>query len=120
MPRNVLGTELAVLHGPAHRVLPQRVLRAAGAARHARRVLSRDGGVPAVLRRGRQRPQHADAAVRVRGLRAQGSQWCVCAARWAEALAGAAASQVVLESTHLSALEYVDLDDLKAHAATGG
>lgn len=49
------------------------------------------------------------------GLRA-GDQWCVCAARWAEALEADAACPVVLEGTHVSALEYVDLDDLKAHA----
>ncbi len=49
------------------------------------------------------------------GLRA-GDQWCVCAARWAEALAHGAACPVVLESTHISALEFVDLADLVAHA----
>jgi uncharacterized protein (DUF2237 family) len=47
-----------------------------------------------------------------------GDQWCVCAARWAEALDAGRACPVVLESTHLSALEFVDLDDLKAHAVT--
>jgi hypothetical protein len=47
-----------------------------------------------------------------------GDQWCVCAARWAEALEAGSACPVVLESTHISALEYVDLDDLKAHAHT--
>ena len=51
------------------------------------------------------------------GLRA-GDQWCVCAARWAEALEAGAACAVVLEGTHLSALEFVDLDDLRAHAVT--
>lgn len=45
-----------------------------------------------------------------------GDRWCVCAARWAEALAGGAACPVVLESTHVSALEYVTLDELRAHA----
>lgn len=45
-----------------------------------------------------------------------GDQWCVCAARWAEALEAGKACPVVLESTHVSALEFVDLDDLKAHA----
>jgi uncharacterized protein (DUF2237 family) len=45
-----------------------------------------------------------------------GDQWCVCADRWAEALAAGQACPVVLESTHMSALEYVDLDDLKSHA----
>ena len=46
-----------------------------------------------------------------------GDQWCMCAARWAEALAAGRACPVVLESTHVSALEFVDLDDLRAHAA---
>ena len=45
-----------------------------------------------------------------------GDQWCVCAARWAEALEAGFACPVVLESTHVSALEFVDLDDLKSHA----
>ena len=45
------------------------------------------------------------------GLR-PGDQWCVCAARWAEALEAGAACPVVLEATHMSALEFVDLDDL--------
>ena len=44
-----------------------------------------------------------------------GDQWCVCAPRWAEALEAGAACPVVLESTHVSALEYVDLDALRAH-----
>jgi uncharacterized protein (DUF2237 family) len=42
----------------------------------------------------------------------------VCAARWAEALEAGVACPVVLESTHMSALEYVDLGDLKAYAVT--
>jgi uncharacterized protein (DUF2237 family) len=40
----------------------------------------------------------------------------VCAARWAEALEAGRACPVVLESTHMSVLEFVDLDDLKRHA----
>ncbi len=51
------------------------------------------------------------------GLR-DGDQWCVCAARWAEALEAGMACPVVLDGTHLSALEFVDLGDLKAHAVT--
>ena len=47
---------------------------------------------------------------------ADGDQWCVCADRWAEALRAGRACPVVLEATHVSALEYVDLDDLKRHA----
>jgi uncharacterized protein (DUF2237 family) len=49
------------------------------------------------------------------GLR-PGDQWCVCATRWAEALEADRACPVVLAATHLSALEYVTLDDLKRHA----
>lgn len=49
------------------------------------------------------------------GLR-PGDQWCVCAARWAEALAAGVACPVVLEATHISALEFVDLADLEGHA----
>lgn len=52
------------------------------------------------------------------GLR-DGDQWCVCAARWAEALQAGMACPVVLEATHLSALEFVDLDDLRSNAWTG-
>ncbi|MGA7757811.1 MAG: DUF2237 domain-containing protein [Ilumatobacteraceae bacterium] len=47
-----------------------------------------------------------------------GDQWCVCAERWKEALEAGRACGVVLESTHMSTLEYVDLADLEAHAVT--
>lgn len=47
-----------------------------------------------------------------------GDRWCLCAQRWQEAFEAEAAPPVVLEATHLSALEFVDLDSLKAHAAT--
>ncbi len=47
-----------------------------------------------------------------------GDQWCVCAMRWKEAFDAGMASDVVLESTHVSTLEYVDLADLRAHAIT--
>jgi uncharacterized protein len=49
------------------------------------------------------------------GLRA-GDQWCVCATRWKEAFDAGRACGVVLEATHLSTLEYIDLADLRAHA----
>jgi hypothetical protein len=45
-----------------------------------------------------------------------GDRWCLCVTRWAEALAAGCAPPVVLEASHASALEYVDLADLKAHA----
>jgi uncharacterized protein len=47
-----------------------------------------------------------------------GDQWCVCASRWAEALEAGRACPVVLESTHMSALEFVDLADLRTHAVS--
>jgi uncharacterized protein (DUF2237 family) len=45
-----------------------------------------------------------------------GQQWCLCASRWQEALEAGAAPKVRLTSTHLSALEYCSLADLRAHA----
>ena len=49
------------------------------------------------------------------GLR-PGDRWCLCAERWQEALDAGVAPPVVLEATHMSALEFVSLEDLKAHA----
>jgi hypothetical protein len=45
-----------------------------------------------------------------------GDQWCLCAARWAEALEADCAPPVVLEATHASVLEWVALIDLRNHA----
>lgn len=45
-----------------------------------------------------------------------GDRWCLCAARWREALQAGHAPRVVLNSTNESALEIVALDDLKRHA----
>jgi uncharacterized protein (DUF2237 family) len=45
-----------------------------------------------------------------------GDRWCVVAARWQEALEAGVAPPVVLEATHASALEFVSLADLRAHA----
>lgn len=45
-----------------------------------------------------------------------GDRWCVCAARWLEALQAGVAPPVVLAATQESALEFVTLADLKAHA----
>ena len=49
------------------------------------------------------------------GLR-PGDKWCVCVERWKEAFAEGVAPPVVLEATHAVALEFLELDDLKAHA----
>jgi uncharacterized protein (DUF2237 family) len=45
-----------------------------------------------------------------------GDKWCLCAARWKEALADGVAPPVVLGATHEAALEIVSLADLKRHA----
>ena len=47
----------------------------------------------------------------------EGDRWCLCAMRWVEALRAGMAPKVALESTHIAALEYANLSDLKAHAA---
>lgn len=48
------------------------------------------------------------------GLKA-GDQWCLCALRWKEAAEAGIAPPVVLEATHLRALAFVTLGDLKYH-----
>lgn len=45
-----------------------------------------------------------------------GDRWCLCASRWKEAFDDGVAPPVVLAATHVSALEYVTLDELKQHA----
>jgi uncharacterized protein (DUF2237 family) len=45
-----------------------------------------------------------------------GDQWCLCAARWQEAFEAGSAPKVRLSATHLSALEYCSLADLRAHS----
>lgn len=48
-----------------------------------------------------------------------GDRWCLCAARWREALEAGCAPAVVLEATHERALEVCRLEDLRAHAVAG-
>jgi uncharacterized protein (DUF2237 family) len=45
-----------------------------------------------------------------------GDRWCLCASRWKEALEADMAPPVVLAATHMSALEFVSLEELTAHA----
>jgi len=49
------------------------------------------------------------------GLR-PGDRWCLCVLRWKEAFEAGAAPRVVLEATHVSALEFVDLELLEEYA----
>ncbi len=47
-----------------------------------------------------------------------GDRWCLCVTRWKEALDAGAAPKVVLDATHISTLEFVDLEDLERHSAS--
>ncbi|MEB3198887.1 MAG: DUF2237 domain-containing protein [Candidatus Sericytochromatia bacterium] len=49
------------------------------------------------------------------GLKA-GDRWCLCAPRWQEAFEAGKAPYVLLESTHVAALEFCRLEDLKPFA----
>ncbi len=48
-----------------------------------------------------------------------GDRWCLCVQRWQEALQAGAAPLVDLEATHVSALEFVTLEELQSHALHG-
>jgi uncharacterized protein (DUF2237 family) len=50
---------------------------------------------------------------RFQGLKA-GDRWCLCALRWKQAFESGVAPKVILESTHINALEYVTLEELQA------
>lgn len=50
------------------------------------------------------------------GLR-PGDQWCLCMSRWVQAFDAGVAPKVVLEATHISALEFVSLEQLQEYAA---
>jgi uncharacterized protein (DUF2237 family) len=49
------------------------------------------------------------------GLR-PGDRWCLCVTRWKEAFDAGVAPPVDLEATHTSTLEFVELQELQAHA----
>jgi uncharacterized protein len=50
---------------------------------------------------------------RFRGLKA-GDRWCLCALRWKQAYEAGVAPTVVLESTHVRALDHVTLEQLQS------
>ena len=50
---------------------------------------------------------------RFQGLKA-GDRWCLCALRWKQAFEAGVAPKVILESTHINALDYVTLEQLQA------
>jgi uncharacterized protein len=46
-----------------------------------------------------------------------GDRWCLCVLRWKEAFEAGMAPRVVLSATHMSVLEFVDLEDLRRFSA---
>jgi uncharacterized protein len=47
-----------------------------------------------------------------------GDRWCLCASRWKEAYDAGVAPSVYLEATHAAALEWIELGELRQHAAS--
>lgn len=45
-----------------------------------------------------------------------GDRWCLCVERWRDALEAGVAPPVLLEATHISTLEFVSIEDLRAYA----
>src|SRR5512143_4149398 len=45
-----------------------------------------------------------------------GDRWCLCVFRWREALDAGVAPPVILKATHVAALEFVTLEELKQRA----
>ena len=46
-----------------------------------------------------------------------GDRWCLCVTRWKESFEAGVLGPVILEATHISTLEFVDLEDLKRCAS---
>lgn len=46
----------------------------------------------------------------------EGDRWCLCALRYKEALEAGKAPKVNLRATHISTLEFIDLDVLEANS----
>lgn len=45
-----------------------------------------------------------------------GDRWCVCVTRWKQSFLAGKACPVILESTHVSTLEFVRLEELEQYA----
>lgn len=46
----------------------------------------------------------------------EGDRWCLCVLRWKEAFEAGMAPLVNLKATHMSALEFLNLEDLQEYA----
>ncbi len=45
-----------------------------------------------------------------------GDRWCLCATRFKEAYDAGFAPNIILEATHMSAIEFANLEELQEHA----
>ena len=45
-----------------------------------------------------------------------GDHWCLCLPRWIEALEAGTASQIVLQATHMSVIEFLSMETLIEYA----
>lgn len=45
-----------------------------------------------------------------------GDRWCLCLPRWIEALEAGVAPQIVLQATHMSAIEFLSMETLVEYA----
>ncbi|MCH2210314.1 MAG: DUF2237 domain-containing protein [Fuerstiella sp.] len=45
-----------------------------------------------------------------------GDRWCLCLPRWIEALEAGSAPQIVLQATHMSAIEFLSMETLIEYA----
>jgi uncharacterized protein len=116
-PKNVLGTELKVCcTDPMTGFYRDGYCRTGveDAGRHTVCILATDEFLEFSKAAGNDlstpRPEYAFP-----GLKA-GDKWCLVAVRWQQALEADMAPQVDLEATHESALEFINLDDLKKYA----
>jgi uncharacterized protein (DUF2237 family) len=117
-PKNVLGTELkSCCTDPMTGFYRDGYCRtgADDAGRHTVCVLATDEFLAYSKSAGNDlstpMPQYAFPGVKA------GDRWCLCVTRWQQALEAGMAPQVDLEATHESALDVVDLADLKQYAA---
>ena len=117
---------LSLLHSPLsrapsfpHRLLPRRLLqhrpRGPGAARGLRPVTAEFLAFSRARGNDLSTPHPEFGFARLKA----GDRWCLCAARWVEALEAGVAPKAALGATHRSVFRLVPLEVLKAHALPG-
>jgi uncharacterized protein (DUF2237 family) len=116
-PKNVLGTELKVCcTSPMTGFYRDGYCRtgADDTGRHTVCILATDEFLEFSKSAGNDlstpRPEYAFPGLK------EGDKWCLVAMRWQQALDAGMAPQVFLEATHESALEHVNIEDLRRYA----